>query len=255
MKKRIVSYMRVSSASQKDNTSIPEQREKIDLYCRFHDYELVKPFWDNGRSAKSTNREYYKEMMKFISDKENKIDAIVVYKADRIHRSLKNLLLMIEDLTEKKIGFISINEQFDTSTSQGMLFLQMLGSFSEFERKQIAERTYSGRMSNIKNNISPGGKPPLGYKLIDGKLQVSDEEAIIIKQIYKLRSKGKSLSEIGKEFGYTKQRVDYILKNRTYIGEFTYDGKIENNNVNWKVEPIISKYIFNKIQIMRNLQT
>ena len=247
--KRVVSYVRVSSLSQIDNTSIEDQQEKIDLYCRLNNYELVDEFKDEAKSAKDIDlRDDYNRMMEFIDNEENNIDAIIVYKSDRIHRRLKNLMIMIEHLQEKEINFISITEQFDTSTPQGMLFLQMLGSFAEFERKQIGERTRNGRIATAKKELIPGARPPLGYQIKDNNLHIVEEEAKIIKKIFKMRNQGKSLSQIGKEFGMSKQRIDYILKNKTYTGEFSYNGKVENNNIILKVEPIISKYMFNKAQ-------
>ena len=137
--KRVVTYLRISTANQIDNTSIETQREKIELYCKLNDYEIVKEFKDEGISAKNDHtREDYIKLMEFISHEENKIDGIIVYKSDRIHRSLENLIKMISYIQKLKIDFISITEQFDTSTAQGMLFLQILGSFSEFERNLIA---------------------------------------------------------------------------------------------------------------------
>lgn len=153
-----MTYLRISTANQVDNTSIETQREKINLYCKLNDYEIVKEFKDEAISAKHDyTREDYKNLMEFIKDKENCIEAIIVYKSDRIHRSLRNLMNMIGYTQGLGIDFISITEQFDTSTAQGMLFLQMLGSFSEFERKIIAERTKSGRIANAKINWFRGG--------------------------------------------------------------------------------------------------
>ena len=151
--KRAVSYMRVSTLTQIDNTSFEVQAEKIELHCKLHDIELVNVFKDEGISAKGFEaRDDYNRMIDFVSDKSNEIDMILVYKADRIHRSLKNLMIMIDFLQEIEVDFISITEQFDTSTAQGLLFLQMLGSFSEFERKVIAERTktFTYHIVNIK---------------------------------------------------------------------------------------------------------
>ena len=247
MKKKVVIYLRVSTTNQLDNTSIEHQREKINLYCKFHDIEIVKEFKDEAQSGKSKDREQYKEMINFVLDKSNKINAIMCYKSDRIHRKLRNLIDMIEDLQENKIEFISVTEQFDTSTPQGMLFLQMLGSFAEFERKIIAERTRSGRISNGKNELHPGGKVPYGYELKDGKLTIVKEQADTIKKIFNMRSKGNKLIEISKDVGMSKQRISKILKNKIYVGEFNYNGKVENNNIKLQVEGIISKYIFNKI--------
>ena len=248
--KRVVTYLRISTANQIDNTSIETQREKIKLYCKLNDYEIVKEFKDEGISAKNDHtREDYIKLMEFISDKENNINEIVVYKSDRIHRSLENLLKMISYIQKINIDFVSITEQFDTSTPQGMLFLQMLGSFSEFERKLIAERTKSGRVANNKKKISSGGRPPLGYRMKDKKLVINEEEAEIVKKIFKLRIKGYTFEEIGKEVNMSKQRVHGIIKNQTYTGKYTYNGKVENNNLFLDVEPIVSRYTYNKANL------
>ena len=248
--KRVVTYLRISTVNQIDNTSIETQREKIELYCKLNDYEIVKEFKDEGISAKNDlTRENYIKLMKFISDKENNINEIVVYKSDRIHRSLENLLKMISYIQKINIDFVSITEQFDTSTAQGMLFLQMLGSFSEFERKLIAERTKSGRIANHKKNLSSGGRPPFGYKMEDKKLVINEEEAEIVRKIFKLRIKGYTLQKIGEEVGMYKQRVHGIIKNQTYVGKYTYNGKVEKNNFILDVEPIVSRYTYNKANL------
>lgn len=248
--KRVVTYLRVSTANQVDNTSIETQREKIKLYCKLNDIQIVEEFKDEAISAKHEHtREDYQRLIKFIADKENKIDAIMVYKSDRIHRSLRNLMNMISYLQKLKIDFISITEQFDTSTAQGMLFLQMLGSFSEFERKLIAERTKNGRIANHKKELSSGGRPPFGYKMKDKKLIVNEEEAEIVKEIFKLRNKGKTLEFIGNKFGMSKQRIHGIIKNQTYTGKYTYNGKVEKNNFVLDVEPIVSRYTYNKANL------
>ena len=248
--KRVVTYLRVSTVNQVDNTSIETQREKIKLYCKLNDIQIVEEFKHEAISAKHEHtREDYQRLIKFIGNKENKIDAIMVYKSDRIHRSLRNLMNMISYLQKLKIDFISITEQFDTSTAQGMLFLQMLGSFSEFERKLIAERTKSGRIANHKKELSSGGRPPFGYKMKDKKLIVNEEEAEIVKEIFKLRNKGKTLEFIGNKFGMSKQRIHGIIKNQTYTGKYTYNGKVEKNNFVLDVEPIVSRYTYNKANL------
>lgn len=240
--------MRVSTLTQIDNTSFEVQAEKIELHCKLHDIELVDVFKDEGISAKGFEaRDDYNRMIDFVSDKSNEIDMILVYKADRIHRSLKNLMIMIDYLQEIEVDFISITEQFDTSTAQGLLFLQMLGSFSEFERKVIAERTKSGRLANGRKHVHPGGKPPIGFKLENKVYKVDEKEAQVIREIFKLRGKGLSLKAIGNEVGMSKQRVHYILKNQMYRGKFIYDGEVEHNNISYNVDRIVSDYIFNKV--------
>lgn len=250
---RIVSYLRISSTSQIDNTSIEMQKEKIELYCKLNNIDIVDTFIDEGFSAKNSDRENYNKMMEFVSNKDNKIDTIVVYKADRIHRSLKNLMIMVEYLQEIDVGFVSITEQFNTNSAQGVLLLQMLGSFSEFERKLIVERTHSGRVSKGSKNLFPGGRIPLGYKLINNDtLTIDPVESDVVKEIFKLRSKGLSYEKIGKKFNFTKQRVAYIISNPIYIGKYVYDGKVEKNKINLDVPPIVSRYLWNKVNSKKN---
>lgn len=257
--KKAVGYCRVSSDSQIDNTSIENQNEKIKDYCKLYNVELVKIFIDEGESGSSTDkRNGYNDMIEFMKD--NDINGIIVYKADRIHRRLKNLLIMIEDILEPiNVAFISITENFDTSTSQGMLFLQMIGSFSEFERKVINERTKSGRVKKAKSEKYSGGKVPYGYKLIaSDTLELDQEEAAIVKDIFLMRKEGRSLNRIAQELNkkkivtrkgknWTKQTIDYILKNEVYTGKYSYDGDKEQNNISFKIPKIISKQLWNKV--------
>lgn len=246
--KRVVAYVRVSSASQVDNTSIEVQIEKIQLHCKLHDIELVQIYRDEGISAKSIEREAYSDMLEFIRNKDNEIHSVIAYKSDRVHRSLKNLLIFIEDvLNPLKIGFLSVTEQFDTSSPQGMLFLQMLGSFSEFERKIINERTKSGRVKKGKDERYSGGRVPFGYKLIDSDTLIIDsDEAAIIKDIFKMRCKGKTYTSIGNRFNMSKQRVRYIVNNKIYVGRYKYDGLIEQNKISFNVPSIVTNYTYIK---------
>lgn len=246
MKKRAVGYCRISTLMQVDNTSLKDQEDKIKMYCKLHDIVVDKIFIDKAKSGKSTDRPEYYEMINFV--KENDVDMIVVYKNDRIHRSLYNLLAMIYELQEYKVALVSVTELFDTSNPQGMLFLQMLGSFAEFERAVINERTRNGRIARLNENKFVGGKPALGYKINkNGEFIVDLKEAKIVKDIFKLRSKGLSLAKIGNKYGFSKQKVDYILKNKNYIGIFEYNGKKEKNEIEFKIDPIVSKYMWNKV--------
>lgn len=246
MKKIGVGYCRISTLMQVDNTSLKDQEEKIKMYAKLHDIGIDKIFIDKAVSGKSTDRPEYYEMMKYV--KENDVDMIIVYKNDRIHRSLYNLLAMIYELQEHEVALVSVTEMFDTSTPQGMLFLQMLGSFAEFERAVINERTRNGRIARLNENKWVGGKPAFGYKVNkDGKFEIDEEEAKIVKDIFKLRSRGLSMAKIGDKYGFSKQKVDYILKNKNYIGVFEYTGKKEKNDISLEISSIVSKYMWNKV--------
>lgn len=246
MKKRALGYCRISTLMQVDNTSLKDQEDKIRMYAKIHDIVIDKIFIDKAISGKSTDRPEYYKMMDYV--KENDIDMIIVYKNDRIHRSLYNLLAMIYELQEYDVSLISVTEMFDTSTPQGMLLLQMLGSFAEFERAVINERTRNGRIARLNENKWVGGTPALGYKVNkDGKFEIDEEGAKIVKDIFKLRSKGLSLAKIGSKYGFSKQKVNYILKNKNYIGIFEYRGKKEKNNIILNIDPIVSKYMWKKV--------
>lgn len=261
---RVVGYARVSTDTQTDNTSIELQVEKISEYCKLYDYDLVKVFIDNGKTGSSVEaREAYQEMMEYVTDKSNKVNAVVVLKADRIHRKLLNLLIMIENvLNPLGVAFKSITENFDTSTSQGMMFLQMIGTFAEFERKTINERTRGGRIKTASDGAYAGGEPAYGYMAVDGELIIDVHKASIVKKVFKLYSEGMSMGAIAEKLNrtriptktgkgkWTKQHISYILGNQTYLGVYRYDGKIEKNGINNKgqVPAIISKQLWNKVQ-------
>ena len=163
MKKRAVGYCRISTLMQVDNTSLKDQEDKIIMYAKLHDIVIDELFIDKAVSGKSTDRPEYDKMMDYV--KINDIDMIIVYKNDRIHRSLYNLLAMIYELQNYEVALVSVTEMFDTSTPQGMLFLQMLGSFAEFERAVINERTRNGRIARLNENKWVGGKTAFGYKV------------------------------------------------------------------------------------------
>ncbi|MEG2789672.1 MAG: recombinase family protein [Romboutsia sp.] len=246
MKKRAVGYCRISTLMQVDNTSLKDQEDKIRMYAKLHDIGIDEIFIDKAVSGKSTDRREYDKMIDYV--KGNNIDMIIVYKNDRIHRSLYNLLAMIHELQECEVALVSVTEMFDTSTPQGRLFLHMIGSFAEFERAVINERTRNGRIARLNEKKWVGGKPSLGYKVNkDGKFKIDEEEAKIVREIFRLRSKGYSLAKIGFKYGFSKQKVDYILKNKNYIGIYEYKGKKEKNNISIEIESIVSRYIFNKV--------
>jgi site-specific DNA recombinase len=261
---RVVGYARVSTDTQADNTSIELQVEKITEYCKLYDYEIVKIFIDNGKTGSNIEaREAYQQMIECVSDKSQKVNAVVTLKADRIHRKLLNLLVMIENVLQPiNIAFKSITENFDTSTSQGMMFLQMIGTFAEFERKTINERTKGGRFKTASDREYAGGEPPYGYLAVDGNLVLDVHRASVVKKVFKLYSEGMSMGEIAEKLNRTKiptktdkgkwakQNISYILGNQTYLGIYCYDGKNEKNGIknNGQVPAIISKQLWNKVQ-------
>ncbi|MDR3587517.1 MAG: recombinase family protein [Desulfosporosinus sp.] len=270
-KRKVVGYARVSSETQVDNTSIEEQMTRIKAYCIAQSLQLVKIFTDEGRTgSKIEPREQYQAMIEYVTDTANGLTGIVVLKSDRIHRSLKNLLIMIEDqLDPASVAFISVSESFDTSTAQGKLFLQMLGSFAEFERRQINDRTKGGRLSTAQAGGYAGGKPPYGYSATNKSLVLDKKQAAVVKRIYKEYLDGASTGKIAELLNkdgvetqqrgklWAKQTVAYVLSNSLYTGKMTYDGPKEGNAITVKGEheAIISVRAFNKVQELKKANT
>lgn len=259
---KVVGYVRVSSDSQIENTSIAEQEERIQAYCKAQGWELASIFRDEGVSGKQTEKRVgYNEMLEYVKNPSNNIKAILVLKSDRIHRMLKNLLVMIQDeLKPLDISFISVTEMFDTSSPQGMMFLQMIGSFAEFERELIYQRTKSGRISTAKNEKFAGGELPYGYEVADDKVIKHETQALIVKRIYKEYLEGNSMYKIAKRLNaegispkrstkWTTQGIKNMLVNQVYKGIKTYDGRIEKNGIVQKnVFPrIVSSQLWNSV--------
>lgn len=252
MNKKAVGYCRISTNIQLDNTSLKDQEDKIRAYGNLHNIEISEIFIDKSISGRSTDRPDYDKMMNYV--KENDIDFIIVYKNDRIHRSLYNLLTMINDLQKYNVSLVSVTENFDTSTPQGMLLLQMLASFAEFERAIITERSLNGRIAKLNEKKWVGGTPSIGYKINkEGQFVVDKEEAKIVKDIFKLRSQGLSMADIGDKYGFSRQKVNYILKNRNYIGIYDYRIKKDNSHIVMDIEPIVSKQLWNKVHAKKKV--
>lgn len=224
---KVAAYIRVSTSEQSDGFGFDTQRTKIRQWANLNDVETVD-WYEDTASGGDTNRPGLQDMIDRLCSGE--YDALVVYKADRLSRSLKDLLTVIDDVLEAcETAFVSVTEQFDTSTPSGRLFLQMLGSFSEFERALITERLRDGRRSKAQEGGHATGEIPFGYdKNADGELILSDH-AETVRRIFRLRQDGETLRYIADRLnaeGITTKRggnwhastVSYILNNDKYRG-------------------------------------
>jgi len=258
--KRVAAYCRVSAEKQAENTSIANQKEKIIQYCKLKDYNLVAIYTEKAKTGSSIEaRPQYGYVIDFATNPENNVSAILCYKADLMHRSLTELMIMIDKvLTPKKIAFVSVTEDFDTSTPTGRLFLQMLGSFAEFERETTLSRCREGRHKKAKNNEFAGGGIPYGYVMNNKELIVDSAKADIVLEIFKKRAGGDSLKRIADALNkrglkssrggdWNKQGVAYVLRNRAYTGEYSYDGTKENNGIIHTIPRIVTKNLFTKV--------
>jgi len=257
--KKGVVYCRVSSETQEENTSLEDQERRIRAFAQSLDINIIAMFQDVASGA-NLDREGYQKALEYI--KNNKVDCFIVAKFDRAHRHQENLLVFERELREKEIAFLSVAELLDSSSPTGRLMFQILGSFAEFEKNQINERTRNGRKAKLNKKKYAGGRIPLGY---DREWKVIEQEARIVKDIFRQYLSLRTLAKVSKycdKQGYkgrngkrlSKQAIALILKNRAYLGEYRNDGKIERNNVVVKGhhESIAAPSIFGKVQ--KNLE-
>lgn len=193
---RAIIYTRVSTLEQViEGISLDNQLDKIKAYCFARDWEVVDIISDEGQSGKSLNRPGIQKLISMAKDKQFKV--VVSYKLDRLTRSVKDLGYLIDDVFNKHdIAFTSITDNFDTSTANGKLILNILGSVAQWERDIIAERTKDA-LNYKKQNKQVYGQCPLGYLVDDlGNLIEDKKEQQTITYIKSLRTEGFSFGKI-----------------------------------------------------------
>jgi site-specific DNA recombinase len=188
--KRVAVYVRKSTEKGLDQafTSLDAQAQTIRAYIESRRHEgwcaLPEVYSDGGFSGGTTDRP---ALQRLISDVESgKVDAIVVYRYDRLSRSILDFSRLLDMLEKRGVAFASVSEQFDTSTSTGRLFMNMLMSFAEYERRLIAERTRDKIAASRRKGLWVGGVPPLGYDVVEKRLVVNETEAKEAREILRL---------------------------------------------------------------------
>lgn len=253
----VFGYIRVSTDNQLENYSIDEQIDRLTAYCKAKDWVLVKIYTDGGFSGGNTNRPALRQMLEDI--KKVDVDAVIVYKLDRLSRSQKDTLMLIEDeFLSSNVDFISINENFDTSTPFGRAMIGILSVFAQLEKDQITERFTMGRIGRGKAGyFHGGGNSPHGYDYVNGELIVNEYEAMQIEEIYDLFISGKSINAITRIMNgkydnrnWTAAAVGNALKKSIYIGKVQFKG----TEYEGKHTPIISLERFKEAQCLLHSQ-
>ena len=207
MPKRVAIYARVSTQEQVENgNSLEFQIDKLKAYCQLHELKVVGEYIDAGVSGAKFNRPALNKLKNDIE----KIDIVLIYKLDRLSRSIKDTMLLIEDIFKpNNIDLISLSENFDTSQAMGMATIGMLSTFAQLERETIKERMIAGKIQAVKN-----GKyinhAPFGYKKVDGKLVKDEDTRKCVEFIFKKLLEGYSTTKIAKMIelnGYAKSRT------------------------------------------------
>lgn len=234
--KRVALYVRVSTQEQaEEGYSIGAQTERLKAYCKARDWMVYDEYVDPGFSGSNTDRPALNKLIRDASSK--KFDLILVYKLDRLSRSQKDTLYLIEDVfNANEVAFVSINENFDTSTAFGRAMIGILSVFAQLEREQIKERTAMGRTARAKDGLfHGGGYDPLGYDYIDGKLVINEYEAMQIKKVYELFLEGWTIQRIQRHMfehysnkyssWNNRTRVRDVLRRESLTGVIVYGGE------------------------------
>ncbi|HHO4682803.1 TPA: recombinase family protein [Staphylococcus aureus] len=270
--KRVGIYVRVSTEIQStEGYSIDGQINQIKEYCQFHHFEVTDIYADRGISGKSMNRPELQRMLKDAN--EGHIDCVMVYKTNRLARNTSDLLKIVEDLHKQNVEFFSLSERMEVNTSSGKLMLQILASFSEFERNNIVENVFMGQTRRAQEGYYQGNLP-LGYdKIPDNKheLMINQHEANIVKYIFESYAKGHGYRKITNALnhkGYITKKgnpfsinsITYILVNPFYIGKIQFAKYKDWNEkrrkglndkpiiADGKHPPIISQELWDKVQ-------
>ena len=230
MKIKAAIYVRVSTEMQEEDDSLSRQIERCRQYCSFKELDIYKVYQD-VESGAVDNRISLKEMKQDM--KLGLFNVLVVTELSRLSRKLKTLLEFLEELEKYNTDFVSITQNIDTTSAIGRVMFKLIGIFAEFEREQTSERVRHTMYSMAKQGQWTGGNTPYGYKYINGKLLINQEEALNIKEAYKMLVSGKTKSEISKTLSIPRTTLMRILESPLYTGKIQY-GKSKSNIITGK---------------------
>ena len=266
---RCAIYTRKSSEEGLEQAfnSLDAQREACEAYILSQKQEgwvALPPMYDDGGVSGGTmERSALKRLLGDVAA--GKIDTVVVYKVDRLTRSLGDFAKIVEVFDRHRVSFVSITQSFNTTTSMGRLTLNMLLSFAQFEREVTGERIRDKIAASKQKGMWMGGLPPLGYDVSERKLIVNDYEAETVRHIYtryvELRSVRALKGELDAAGIVSKRRVDrfgratggkplargalyLMLQNRIYRGEIVH----KSTSHPGEHQPIIDEDLWGKVQ-------
>ena len=253
-------YMRVSTEDQaREGFSLPEQKERLEAYCKFNGYKIVEYYTDAGISAKTGNfRPEYDRMLE--DGKQGKINMIIALKLDRITRSTRDWETLMDYLEKYNINIAFVNDDINTTTANGKMVSRIMMSVSQNEIERTSERTIIGLEGAIKQGHIPA-RAPLGYKHIDKKLVPDPLTKDIVIRIYNLYFEGLTYNTIAKLFNKEKvldktnwkdTSILKIITNVIYKGDYI-QGKTTRNPRYFPdvVEPIVSRELWDSCQVQK----
>ena len=184
-KKKCYIYTRVSTSIQVDGYSLDAQRDKLTKYAEYQDIEVVKEFSDAGHSGKNINgRPEFTKMLEEIKNDEDGVSFVLVFKLSRFGRNAADVLNSLQFMQDYGVNLICVEDSIDSSKEAGKLMISVLSAVAEIERENILVQTMEGRRQKAREGRWNGGFAPYGYKLVDGKLLIEEDEAEVIRLIF-----------------------------------------------------------------------
>ena len=237
---KVYTYKRVSTAMQIDGYSLDAQRARMKAYADFNDYEIVGEYEDAGKSGKSIEgRLQFSQMMEDVKSGKDNISYVLVFKLSRFGRNAADVLSTLQVMQDFGVNLICVEDGIDSSKDAGKLMISVLSAVAEIERENIRIQTMEGRIQKAREGKWNGGFAPYGYQLVNGKLEINEEEAVAIRTIYDqyvntdigsngiskyLENHGirKIQRQNGKNPLFDAHLVRLILKNPVYCGKIAY---------------------------------
>ncbi|WP_034837094.1 recombinase family protein [Endozoicomonas numazuensis] len=250
VKKRCAVYTRKSSEEglEQEFNSLHAQRDAAEAYILSQKHEgwvlVPDDYDDGGYSGGNIERPALQRLLRDV--RAGLLDIIVVYKVDRLSRSLADFAQLVDLFDQHRVSFVSVTQQFNTTSSMGRLTLNILLSFAQFEREVTSERIRDKFLLSKKKGMWMGGNPPLGYDVVNRKLLINRKEASVVRLIFEhfaatrsiiatcemLNAKGYRTKQIPLRNGgfrggiaFAKNAVYRILRNRIYMGEIGNKGE------------------------------
>ncbi len=253
-------YLRVSTEDQvKEGFSLPEQKERLEVLCKFKGYKIYDYYTDAGISAKTGN--HRPEFDRLIDDAKNgKINTVIALKLDRLSRSIYDWENLLKTSEKYEFDLVCANDDINTTTANGKMVTRIMMSVSQNEIERTSERTKVGMVGAIKQGHIPS-VCPIGYKRVDKKLVPDPLTKDIVIRIFNLYFEGNSYSTIANIFNKEKilgktnwkdTRILKILSNELYKGDYI-SGKTINKPVYYEnvVEPLVSKELWENCQAQK----
>ena len=170
---------------QIDGYSLDAQKTKMKAFCDYNEYEIAGEYEDAGKSGKSIEgRVSFNQMMEDIKSGKDGVSYVLVFKLSRFGRNAADVLATLQVMQDFGVNLICVEDGIDSSKDAGKLMISVLSAVAEIERENIRVQTMEGRMQKAREGKWNGGFAPYGYSLIDGKLEVNEEEAVAIRMIF-----------------------------------------------------------------------